>query len=181
MRADEIGQACEAAPVPPRLPVEHCVRLRIKASRGRPGEIDYEHAIDPGPFERRHFLACVRCRGQARLCVDHRQPARGAGTTSEIVGKIPGGSLVDSGDCTDGWCAITWQEKSGFAIQSALDLSGRVPQRAAGPRANGPPSGYVAVAPPSGYVPVGPPVYYEDGPPGYYDTAPIGGVGYWRY
>lgn len=51
------------------------------------------------------------------------------GTTNEIVAKIPGGSLVDAGDCTDGWCAVTWQDKSGFAIQSALDLSGRVPQR----------------------------------------------------
>ncbi len=53
-----------------------------------------------------------------------------AGTTNEIIAKIPGGSLVDADNCTDGWCAVTWQDKSGFAIQSALDLSGRVPQRA---------------------------------------------------
>ena len=51
------------------------------------------------------------------------------GTTSEIVGKIPSGSLVDAGECSEGWCAITWQDKNGFAIQSALDLSGKVPQR----------------------------------------------------
>lgn len=51
------------------------------------------------------------------------------GTTSEIVSKIPGGSLVDAGDCSEGWCAVTWQDKSGFAIQTALDMSGRVPQR----------------------------------------------------
>jgi uncharacterized protein YraI len=38
------------------------------------------------------------------------------GTTSEIVGKIPGGSLVDAGECTEGWCAVTWQDKSGFTI-----------------------------------------------------------------
>ena len=56
------------------------------------------------------------------------------GTTSEILAKIPGGSLVDAGECSEGWCAVTWQDKSGFAIQSALDLSGRVPaQRAARP------------------------------------------------
>ena len=55
------------------------------------------------------------------------------GTTSEIVGKIPGGSLIDAKDCSEGWCAVTWQDKSGFAIQTALDMSGRVPQRAAGP------------------------------------------------
>lgn len=51
------------------------------------------------------------------------------GTTNEIVAKIPGGSLIDADSCTDGWCAVTWQDKSGFAIQSALDLSGRVPAR----------------------------------------------------
>jgi hypothetical protein len=56
------------------------------------------------------------------------------GTGSEIVAKIPGGSLVDTGGCDEGWCEITWQEKKGFAIQSGLDLSGRVPQqRAAAP------------------------------------------------
>lgn len=51
------------------------------------------------------------------------------GTTNEIVAKIPSGSLVDADNCTDGWCAVDWQGKSGFAIQSALDLSGRVPPR----------------------------------------------------
>ena len=68
------------------------------------------------------------------------------GTTSEIVGKIPGGSLIDAKDCSEGWCAVTWQDKSGFAIQTALDMSGRVPQRAAGP--------------PPGYAPRG--VYVEE-------------------
>jgi uncharacterized protein YraI len=51
------------------------------------------------------------------------------GTGSEIVAKIPGGSLVDAHACTDGWCEVSWQEKTGYAIQTALDLSGRVPQR----------------------------------------------------
>lgn len=52
-----------------------------------------------------------------------------AGTSNTIVTKIPGGSLIDAGECKDGWCAVTWQDKSGFAIQTALDLSGSVPQR----------------------------------------------------
>ena len=58
------------------------------------------------------------------------------GTGSEIVAKIPGGSLVDTGGCDEGWCEISWQDKKGFAIQTALDTSGRVPQQraaAAGP------------------------------------------------
>src|SRR5215470_9424308 len=59
------------------------------------------------------------------------------GTGSEIVAKIPGGSLVDTGGCDEGWCEISWQDKKGFAIQSSLDMSGRVPQqRAAAPPAS---------------------------------------------
>ena len=53
------------------------------------------------------------------------------GTGSEIVAKIPGGSLVDTGACDEGWCEISWQDKKGFAIQKALDMSGRVPQQRA--------------------------------------------------
>ena len=80
------------------------------------------------------------------------------GTTSEVVSKIPGGSLIDAGECSEGWCAVTWQDKSGFAIQTALDLSGRVPPRAAGP-------GY----PPRGaYVEDEEPVYVAPPPPVYY-------------
>jgi hypothetical protein len=81
------------------------------------------------------------------------------GTTNEIVAKIPGGSLVDAVDCTGGWCAVTWQEKRGFAIETSLDLSGRVPARRAGPSGGG----YVEER--------GPPVYYDGGeapPPSYY-------------
>jgi uncharacterized protein YraI len=52
----------------------------------------------------------------------------GPATSNEIVGKIPGGSLIEADNCTD-WCEVTWQGKSGFAIKSALDTSGRVPSR----------------------------------------------------
>ena len=80
------------------------------------------------------------------------------GTTSEIVAKIPGGSLIDAKDCSEGWCAVTWQDKSGFAIQTALDMSGRVPRRAAPPSAYPPRAGYVMEDEPVYYAP--PPVYY---------------------
>ena len=78
------------------------------------------------------------------------------GTGSEIVAKIPGGSLVDATACDGGWCEVAWQDKRGFAIQTALDISGRVPQQRA-----------AAVAPRPAYQ-QGPdvvegPVYY--GPP----------------
>lgn len=93
------------------------------------------------------------------------------GMTNEIVTKIPGGSLVDADNCTDGWCAVTWQDKSGFAIQSALDLSGRVPQHRAGP-------GRVYDEEPD-YV-EGPPVYYEP-PPVYVTPYYYGRSWGWRH
>ncbi len=89
------------------------------------------------------------------------------GTTNEIVAKIPAGSLVDADACTDGWCAVTWQDKRGFAIQTALDMSGRVPPHAAAPGPGGPvvaddyvvDSGPVYVAPGPYYY--GYPYYYR--------------------
>ena len=83
------------------------------------------------------------------------------GTGSDILGKIPGGSLIDAGTCSEGWCEVTWQGKSGYAIQTALDLSGRVPRRA--PTYAGPP-GYA----PEEEIVEGPPVYYAPPPPYYY-------------
>jgi len=84
------------------------------------------------------------------------------GTKSEIVAKIPGSSLVETKDCSEGWCEVTWQDKRGFAIQTALDLSGRVPRPTAGP-AYAPRGGYVADEEPVYYDPPLP-LYYYDGP-----------------
>ena len=83
------------------------------------------------------------------------------GTTSEIVGKIPGGSLIEGKDCSERWCAVTRGEKSGFAIRTVLDMSGRVPRSAARPPAYQPRNRYVVDEEPVYYEP--PPVYY-DGP-----------------
>jgi uncharacterized protein YraI len=95
-----------------------------------------------------------------------------AGTTNEIVAKIPGGSLVDATNCNDGWCEVDWQGKKGFAIQTVLDMSGRVPVR----RAAAPPRSYAAGAVVDDYVPIAPPpvVYYG----GY---RPYWGYGYRPY
>lgn len=78
----------------------------------------------------------------------------GAGTDKEILGKIPSGSLIDVGDCTNGWCAVTWQDKSGFAIETAIDKSGRVPPRPVMRRR------YYVEEPPVYYVPPPPPPVY---------------------
>ena len=90
-------------------------------------------------------------------------------TKSEIVAKIPGGSLVETKDCSEGWCEITWQDKTGFAIQSALDTSGRVPRQAAQMRASAPNAGYV---PSARYLADDAPVYYGPPPPRVYYYGP---------
>ena len=91
-----------------------------------------------------------------------------AGTTNEVIAKIPGGSLVDATNCSE-WCEVEWQGKKGFAIATSLDRSGRVPARSAARRA--PPPGAPVVD--DDYVPAGPPVVY--GGPYYY------GYGYRPY
>lgn len=102
----------------------------------------------------------------------------GAGTNNEIVGKIPGGSIVEANNCSE-WCEVEWQGRKGFAIASALDRSGRVPAgRSAARRPVTPPPG--AYVEDDDYVPVGPPVAY--GAPyyyPYYGYRPYGYRGYW--
>jgi hypothetical protein len=119
-----------------------------------------------------------------------------ANTTSAVVTKIPGGARIDVGDCNDGWCAVTFQGKSGFAIATALDTTGRVRRASArGLVRQGLPPGYdpydddeyVPVAPgygPRPYVVGPPPLVYG---PGFYGPGPYwgwgGGWGYrgWGY
>ena len=40
------------------------------------------------------------------------------GTTSEIVAKIPGGSLIDADNCSEGLCAVSWQDKKGLPFRA---------------------------------------------------------------
>src|SRR4249920_4276444 len=101
------------------------------------------------------------------------------GTSSEIVAKIPGGSLVDASACDEGWCEISWQDKKGFAIQTALDMSGRVPQQraaAAGAVYRPGPRGPQVV---EGPEVVGGPVYYAAPPPVVYYSGPYYRPYYW--
>ena len=96
-----------------------------------------------------------------------------AGTSNEIIAKIPGGSLVEAANCTE-WCEVEWQGKKGFAIATALDRSGRVPGPRAATRRAAPVAGAGAYIEEDDYVPVAPPAVYVPGP--YYY-----GYGYRRY
>ena len=99
-----------------------------------------------------------------------------AGTGNEIIAKIPGGSLVDTANCSD-WCEVEWQGKKGFAIATALDRSGRIPGPRAAARRPAPVAdgGYVE----DDYVPVSPPAVYVAPGPYYYGYGY--GYGYRRY
>ena len=89
----------------------------------------------------------------------------GAGTSNEILGKIPGGSLVDATNCSD-WCEVEWQGKRGFAIATALDRSGRVRAPRAAARQIAPAPGVYVEE--DEYVPVAPPLVYGAPSPYYY-------------
>ncbi len=100
-----------------------------------------------------------------------------ASTTSEVLGKMPAGARLDVGDCNDGWCAVTFQGKSGFAIATALDTSGR-------PRAvrRGPPRGPAGYDPDDDFEPVAPGYRpYPVAPPGVYGPGPYWGPGPYYY
>ncbi len=114
----------------------------------------------------------------------------GPGTDQSILGKIPAGSLIDASNCDGGWCAVDWQGKSGYAIATALDTSGRVPAarrvaRAAPPQAHYDDDDIDIPAGPT--VVVGAPAIYGYPYPyyrpfGYYRTRPYYGYrhGGWR-
>ena len=97
----------------------------------------------------------------------------GAGTNTEIVGKIPAGTRIDVSNCSD-WCEVEWQGKKGFAIATAFDRSGRAPAPRRVVRRAAPPPG-AAIVDEDDYVPVGPPVVYGAPGPYYY------GYGYRPY
>jgi len=106
-----------------------------------------------------------------------------ANTSSGILAKIPGGARLDIGDCTEGWCAVTFQGKSGFAIQTALDASGRPRAvRRAPPPGIDPDDDFVPAGPGYGPYPVAPPgIVYAPGPY-FYGPGPYwGGYGYRRW
>jgi hypothetical protein len=102
-----------------------------------------------------------------------------ARTGTEILGKIPGGSLVEAANCSE-WCEVEWQGKKGFAIATALDRSGRgrAARTAARPqtRPTAPAPLGGAYVDDDGYVPVAPPAVYAAPVPYYYNY----GYGY-RY
>ena len=99
----------------------------------------------------------------------------GPATSNEVLGKIPAGSRVDADKCENDWCAVNWQGKSGYAIKSALDTSGRAPPKRRVMR-GGP--GPVPYDDDDDIIIGGPPIYY--GPP-VYPYPYYRPYGYYRY
>lgn len=44
----------------------------------------------------------------------------GPGTQYQIVATMPAGSRVDIGDCAEGWCAVDWRGRDGYASMVGL-------------------------------------------------------------
>jgi uncharacterized protein YraI len=83
-----------------------------------------------------------------------------AGNT-ELLLTMPAGSKVSVGACSGGWCKVTWNSYSGYAIQSRLVISA-----AAAPSARAARRGSYAAG--GDIVPIYPPYPYRSG---YYPKA----------
>ena len=102
---------------------------------------------------------------------------KSAGTDSEILTLIPKGGVVEVGECTNGWCAASFDGKEGFVIGRNVGMGPR-------PAPRGRAMGAVQVydeGPAYGRRVYGPPLYYRPYP---YYGYPYG-WGYrewgWRY
>jgi len=92
---------------------------------------------------------------------------KAAGTDSEILTLIPKGTMVEVGECSNGWCKVSWNGQDGYAIARNLGMAPPAPPAPRAPVAAAPGYGYgppVAYGPP---VVVGPPVLYGYGYPYY--------------
>lgn len=89
----------------------------------------------------------------------------GPGTTTPILGKIPGGSSVEVAKCSGEWCEVEWQGKKGYIIATSLGQGGAAPPSGAPPRGAPPPGGPPGAGYPGGPPP--PPGYAGPPPPGY--------------
>lgn len=102
---------------------------------------------------------------------------KSAGTDSEILTLIPKGGVVEVGECTNGWCAASFDGKEGFVIGRNVGMGPRPAPRG---RAMGPVQVYDE-GPAYGRRVYGPPLYYRPYP---YYGYPYG-WGYrewgWRY
>jgi uncharacterized protein YraI len=48
-------------------------------------------------------------------------------TDSEILTLIPKGTVVEVGDCRDGWCRVAWNGQDGYAIARNLAIAAALP------------------------------------------------------
>jgi Bacterial SH3 domain len=98
---------------------------------------DGAHESNRTPFRRPAYLngGCICCRGWALACCCSEASEKRIGpvttirdanlrtvprTDSEILALIPKGTMVEVGNCRDGWCQVSWNGHSGYTIGSNL-------------------------------------------------------------
>lgn len=59
-------------------------------------------------------------------------------SNTELLLTIPAGASVSVGACSGGWCKVTWNSYSGYAVQSGLVISAGAPRAAARGAVNAP-------------------------------------------
>jgi uncharacterized protein YraI len=107
------------------------------------------------------------------------------GTASPVLTLIPKGTSVEVGNCTNGWCQVSFDGQDGYVIGQNVGMT-----TARRPPPRGPMVADEEVVD-EGYGPppvaYGPRVYYGYGPPGYYGYGPYyrgwgwGWGGGWRW
>jgi uncharacterized protein YraI len=50
---------------------------------------------------------------------------KGPGTDSEVLTLVPKGGVVEVGDCTNGWCAASFDGKDGYVIARNVGMAPR--------------------------------------------------------
>jgi len=100
-------------------------------------------------------------------------------TDSEVLTLVPKGTKVEVGQCTKGWCKVSYEGQDGYMIIQNLVLANvRPPPGVVAGDRYGPPNAY----PPQPYPPApvyGPPTYYGYGP--YYPYYGYGPYAYWGW
>jgi uncharacterized protein YraI len=96
-------------------------------------------------------------------------------TDSEVLTLVPRGAKVEAGECSKGWCKVSYEGQDGFMIVQNLALANVRPPPGVVADRYGPPQPY----PGQPYPPPPPPAYYEPYYPDY--GSYYGPYAYWGW
>jgi uncharacterized protein YraI len=110
------------------------------------------------------LLAMVSATAKPIATAGETNLRKGPGTDSEILTLIPKGGVVEVGDCTNGWCAASFDGKDGYVIARNVGMGPRPAPRG---RRMGAVQVYNEGAPVYAGPAYTPPMYYRGYPHGW--------------